>query len=139
MNSHGRKGIRMFNKLKFFVGTRAELADWLNGRYYFLDENRMKLFLKNHGKESQFEPHWLDEKTKIICSGEGLGYPLGHAPTYPDNVLFEVKTEGFSQEEINEAFYKAYEHLDQLRHRNKTNEIKDFHIEKRNLPREERN
>lgn len=44
--------------------------------------------------------------------------------------MFEVKTEGFTQKEINDAFYKAYKHLDRLRHRNKTNAIKDFIIEK---------
>lgn len=126
----------MFNKLKFFVGSHAELTEWLNGRNYFVDENRMKLFLKNQGNATQFGPHWLDEKSKNLCSGEGLGYPLNNAPTYPDNVLFELKTEGFSQKEINEAFYKAYKHLDQLKHRNKTNEIKDFIIEKRTFTRE---
>lgn len=125
----------MFNKLKFFVGSHAELTDWLNGRDYFVDESRMKLFLKNQGNATQFGPYWLDEKSKNICSGEGLGYPLNNAPTYLDNVLFELKTEGFSQKEINEAFYKAYKHLDQLRHRNKTNEIKDFIIEKKSFVR----
>ena len=126
----------MFNRLIFFVGSHAELTDWLNERDYFVDENRMKLFLNNQDKESQFGPHWLDEKSKNICSGEGLGYTLSNTPTYPDNVLFELKTEGFSLKEINEAFYKAYKHLDHLRHRNKTNEIKDFLIEKRTFTRE---
>lgn len=123
----------MFNKLKFFVGSHAELTEWLNGQDYFVDENRMKSFLKNAGNANHFGPFWLDTKENCGCFGEGLGYPPDNAPTFPDTAMFEVKTEGFSQKEINEAFYKAYKHLDQLRHRNKTNEIKDFIIEKKSL------
>lgn len=78
----------------------------------------------------------MTKKVKISVREKGWAIPLNNAPTYPDNVLFELKTEGFSQKEINEAFYKAYKHLDQLRHRNKTNEIKDFIIEKKPFTRE---
>jgi len=120
----------MFNKLIFFVGTYEELTKWLNGRGYFVDDNRKKLFFKNVDERSQFGPFWIDEKNKSICAGEGLGYPINNTPTYPDSVMFEVKTEGFAQKEINDAFYKAYKHLDRLRHRKKTKEIKDFIIEK---------
>ncbi|MGL9769059.1 hypothetical protein [Enterococcus sp. DIV0806c] len=120
----------MFNKLIFFVGTYEELTKWLNGRGYFVDDNRKKLFFKNVDERSQFGPFWIDGKNKSICAGEGLGYPINNTPTYPDSVMFEVKTEGFTQKEINDAFYKAYKHLDRLRHRNKTKEIKDFIIEK---------
>lgn len=47
--------------------------------------------------------------------------------------MFELKTEGFTQKEINEAFYKAYKHLNRLRHQNKSDAIKDFIIEKRKI------
>ncbi|RDC49040.1 hypothetical protein DVA85_25835 [Acinetobacter sp. RIT592] len=126
----------MFNKEILFVGTHEELNDWLNKRGYIIDEKHMNqrtAFYENIGILNQFGPCWLDKKTKIVCSGEGLGYPPDNVPTYSDKVMFELKTEGFTQKEINEAFYKAYKHLNRLRHQNKSDEIKDFIIEKRKI------
>lgn len=126
----------MFNKEILFIGTHEELNDWLNKRGYIIDEKHMNqrtAFYENIGILNQFGPCWLDKKTKIVCSGEGLGYPSDNAPTYSDKVMFELKTEGFTQKEINEAFYKAYKHLNRLRHQNKSDVIKDFIIEKRKI------
>lgn len=126
----------MFNKEILFIGTHEELNDWLNKRGYIIDEKHMNqrtAFYENIGIFNRFGPCWLDKKTKIVCSGEGLGYPPDNAATYPDKVMFELKTEGFTQKEINEAFYKAYRHLNRLRHQNKSDAIKDFIIEKRKI------
>ena len=62
-----------------------------------------------------FDEYSADFLNFCIRVGTGIAYLDGKGPKYPDKTIFELNSEGFTQEEINQAFAKALQELKNLR------------------------
>lgn len=117
-----------------FTGTYEEFVDLLHKKGFWESEEEYQRYLKRDQTIVQnplFDHYSVDFSEKIIGLGSGVVY-FGSGPSYPDQTVFELNSEGFTQEEINQAFSKALKELHKLREKNKTEGYKDFFLKKIN-------
>lgn len=122
-------------KNKFtFTGTYQEFMNELHIRNFWHSEEDYKNYIslpRVSYKLSNFNTYFADIKAGVIFE-HGLAYASEKMPTYPDKILIELKTEGYSQEEINQAFGKALNELEKMNRESK-NEMKAFIMEKQTV------
>lgn len=118
------------NKLSF-TGTYIEFIHALRVISFWESEEDYERFIASpqvKARFSQFGTYFADIKAGVIFE-HGLAYPSEKRPTYPDKTFIELKTEGYSQEEINRAFGKALNELEKI-NENSKNEMKAFIMKK---------
>lgn len=117
----------------FFTGTYKECVEELRKKGFWESEEDYKNHLKNQDiyiKSLFFDEYSADFSKHLICIGTGVAYVGGRGPIYPDKTIFELNSEGFTQEEINHAFSKALQELKKMREKNQTEGYKDFLLKK---------
>lgn len=104
-----------------FTGTYQEFIDALQLLDFWEREEDYERFIsapQETARLAQFGTYCADIKAGVLFE-QGVGYIGGKKPTYPDITFMELKTEGYSQEEINQAFGKALNELEKMNKREK--------------------
>lgn len=116
-----------------FTGTYLEFLKLLKEHDYWESEEAYGNYCSREEilyKMPFFDTYTADIEQKLLTLGTGRLYSPTNRPTYPDKTFFEVDTEGFSQEEINQAFGEALKELVKLRDKKSSDEIKAFLFKK---------
>ncbi|MGX7203561.1 hypothetical protein [Enterococcus pingfangensis] len=93
-----------------FTGTYQEFIEQLKKNHFWKTEAEFEEYLlKNRFRnENTFKTYYANFANQIIDYGE-------EQADFPDRTVFVVETEGYTQEEINEAFGKALKELAEQR------------------------
>ena len=125
----------MFRKKKSifsFVGTFKEFLEILKAKGFWETEEEYEQFLSDSVMQQSltlFSEYNADLKNGLIFH-RAVGYPPNTRPTYPNKVVLELATEGYTQEEVNKAFEKVLKELEKSRSKKEPGQIKDFILRK---------
>lgn len=116
-----------------FVGTRNELAIYLQKKNFWKNDKQNQKFIENQyllieEKGDQFGEFTIDLFSREIYeNGTGFIYSIDNAPTYPQKINICINAEGYSQYEINKAI-SSLSHEMEKNKANRKEGFKDFYI-----------
>ncbi|WP_193065439.1 hypothetical protein [Oceanobacillus oncorhynchi] len=121
-----------------FPGTLEEFVTLLYDLDFWETNKKYQEFITNEYYphfRNKFDVYTANLDSKRISLGKGRMYPGDNKPSCPDEIIVKIKSEGYTQQEINNAIYETLKKLEKQRNQKTVSntKFKEFYIRKYEL------